>query len=86
MPRHLEITIGLTALLTSLIGGTVVVENRYAKAQEVQSQLNSYWARSLKLRLLELQLKPAPLSTNERVLMETIQQELREVTPALAPR
>lgn len=80
MHRHIEIGVGLSVLLTSLITGTVVVENRYAKAVDVQQQLDTYWARSLKLRILEIQLKPSPLSSGDRALLDNLQQELREVT------
>lgn len=82
MGRHLEITVSVLALLTTLVTGTVVVEGRYAKASDVRQQVSEYYAKTLKLRVLELQLKPAPLSTNDRALLELLQQELREITPA----
>ena len=58
MPRHLEITAAAFALLMTLVGGTVAIENRYAKAAEVREQLNSLYAKQLKTHILELQLKP----------------------------
>lgn len=88
MNRQLEITISVLALLTGIISGTVVVESRYAKASDlqvrlagVQGQLNDYYARSLRLRILELQLKPAAEFTSaDKALLEYMQQELREAT------
>lgn len=89
MNRHLEIVVSVLALLTGLVSGTIVVESRYVKASElqvrlasVQGQLNDYYAKSLKLRILELQLKPAAeFTTADKALLEHMQQELREITP-----
>lgn len=81
MRPQVELVAGLLALLTTIVTGTVVVENRYAKAVDVQQQLNSYYARSLKTRILELQLKPpAQFTSSDRALLEHLQQELREAT------
>lgn len=69
------------ALLTAIIGGTVTVESRYAKAQEVRSQIDTLYAKTLKLRILELQLKaPSQFTAADRALLSHLQQELREVT------
>lgn len=79
--RHFEIIVGTVALLSTLVGGTVVVENRYAKAVDVQSEMQSLYARTLKLRILELELKPADQFTSaDRALLEHLKQELREAT------
>ena len=80
MARQLEISAAVAALLITLITGVVTIENRYAKAQEVRQQLDSYYARGLKTRILEIQLKPAPLSAADRALLDHLQQELREAT------
>lgn len=82
MSRQLELTISALALLTTIVTGTVVVESRFAKASDVRHQISEYYAKSLKLRLLEIQLKPAPLNPADRALLEYLQQELREITPA----
>ena len=79
--RQLSIAACAIAVLTALIGATVTVESRYAKAEQVQRQMDDLWARQLKLRILELQLKPPPLSTADKALLQHLQQELREVTP-----
>lgn len=81
MMRELEIAATVMALVTALIGGTVVVESRYAKAVDVQQELNSLYSKTLKIRILELQLKPPPLSPADRALLEHLQQELREASP-----
>lgn len=80
--NNLAIFGSLLALLTAIVGGTITVENRYAKAQEVQTQMNSLYAKTLKVRILELQLKPASEFTPaDKALLEYLQQELREATP-----
>ena len=79
--RHLETAAGLVALLTTLVGGTVMIENRYAKSVEVAAQLETLYARTLKLRILELQLKPADqFTTADKALLEHLKQELQEAT------
>lgn len=80
MTRSLEIAAATLALVTALISGTIVVESRYAKAVDVQQELNSLYSRTLKIRILELQLKPPPLSPADRALLDHLQQELREAT------
>jgi hypothetical protein len=80
MPRQLEITAAAVALLVTLVGTTIAIENRYAKAQDVREQLNALYAKQLKTRILELQLKPPPLSPADRAMLLHLQQELREAT------
>jgi hypothetical protein len=81
MNRQLEITAAAVALLVTLVGGTVAIENRYAKAQDVEQQLNSLYAKQLKTRILELQLKPpAQFSPADQALLDHLKQELREAT------
>ena len=80
MPRQLEITAAAVALLVTLVGATVTIENRYAKAQDVQQQLNALYAKQLKTRILELQLKTPPLSAADRAMLLHLQQELKEAT------
>jgi len=81
MNNRFEIAAATTALLVTLIGSTIAVENRYAKAEEVRQQLESLYAKQLKLRILEIQLKPSSQFTAaDRALLEHMQQELREAT------
>lgn len=65
------------ALVSALVGGTVAIEGRYAKAQEVREQLNDLYAKQLKLRILEIDLK-ASQSPADRALREYLMQELRK--------
>jgi hypothetical protein len=81
MNRQLEIVAAAVALLITLVGGTITVENRYAKAQDVKQQLDGLYAKQLKTRILELQLKPpSQFSSADRALLDHLKQELREVT------
>lgn len=69
---------GVTAaitIITAVVGGTVVIENRYAKAQEVKAQLEDYYTRQIKLRILEIDLKPNP-TPSDKALREYLVQEL----------
>jgi len=71
---------GVTAaitIVTAVVGGTVVIENRYAKAQEVKAQLEDYYTRQIKLRILEIDLKPNP-TPSDKALREYLVQELQK--------
>lgn len=65
------------AVLSAIIGGTITIENRYAKAQEVRQQLDEYYAKQLKLRILEIDLKPNPTPA-DRALRQYLMQELQQ--------
>jgi hypothetical protein len=81
MSRQLEVSATAIALLVTIVGGTVTIENRYAKAQEVKVQLNNLYAKQLKTRILELQLKPSSQFTAaDRAMLLHLQQELKEAT------
>jgi len=77
MTRQLEITAATVALVTALIGGVVAVESRYAKAAEVKQQLDELYAKQLKLKILEIDLKPDPTPA-DRALRQYLQQELNK--------
>ena len=64
-------------VLTALVGGTVVIENRYAKAQEVKAQLEDYYTKQIKLRILEIDLKPNP-TPSDKALRQYLIQELQK--------
>jgi len=77
--RHLEITAAASALLITFVTAVVTVESRYAKSAEVQIKINDLYARQLKLRILELQLKPeTQFTAADKALLDYMQQELRE--------
>lgn len=65
----------ILTVLTAIVGGTVVIENRYAKAQEVKAQLDDYYTRQIKLRILEIDLKPNPTPA-DKALREYLVQEM----------
>lgn len=81
MNRQLEIFATAAALIATLVGATVTIENRYAKAVDVEAKLNQLYSKQLKTRILELQLKPAENFTPaDRAMLMHLQQELKEVT------
>ena len=74
-------TAGVAAagLLLALGGAIITAENRYAKAEDVRGQLNAYYQRTIKLRILELDLK-RELEPHERALRDHLKRELHETT------
>lgn len=83
MRTYVETSVALLALVTGLVTGAVTIENRYARAVEVNAQLNNLWAKTLKLRILELELKPAGQFTSaDEALVRHMREELREATGA----
>lgn len=75
--RHLTTIGAAVAVLTAVVGTTIAVETRYAKSAEVRAQLEEYYAKQLKLRILEIDLKPEPTPA-DRALRQYLQQELSE--------
>jgi len=68
---------GAMTLLTAIIGATMTIETRYAKAQEVKEQLEELYSKQLKLRILELDLK-AQQTPSDRALRQYLMQELNK--------
>lgn len=77
MDRWLTTVGAVLALLTGIIGGTITIEARYAKSEEVKQQLEEYYAKQLKLRILEIDLKPSPTPADQ-ALKQYLLQELRK--------
>lgn len=77
MDRWLTTVGAVIALLTGIIGGTITIEARYAKSEEVKQQLEEYYAKQLKLRILEIDLKPLPTPADQ-ALKQYLLQELRK--------
>lgn len=75
--RHLTALGAILAVLTAIVGTTIAVETRYAKSAEVKAQLEEYYAKQLKLRILEIDLKPNP-SPADRALRQYLLQELQK--------
>jgi|DEB0MinimDraft_3_1074331.scaffolds.fasta_scaffold177617_2 hypothetical protein len=77
MERHLTTAGAVLAVLTAIVGATIAIETRYAKSAEVKAQLEDYYAKQIKLRILEIDLKPEPTPA-DRALRQYLQQELSE--------
>lgn len=77
MERWLTTVGACIAVLTAIVGATVAIEARYAKSAEVKTQLDEYYARQLKLRILEIDLK-ADQSPSDRALKQYLIQELQK--------
>lgn len=77
MTQQLASVGAVLAVLTAVVGTTIAVETRYAKSAEVRAQLEEYYAKQLKLRILEIDLKPDPTPA-DRALRQYLQQELRK--------
>lgn len=75
--KQLEVGLAVLALLTGIIGATITIEGRYAKASEVRQELREYYERSLKLRILEIDLKPDKTPADQ-ALRQYLQQELQK--------
>ena len=75
MEKHLATAGAVIAVLTAIVGTTIAVETRYAKSAEVKAQLEEYYAKQLKLRILEIDLKPQQTPA-DRALRQYLQQEL----------
>lgn len=75
MERWLTTTGAVLAVLTAIVGTTIAIETRYAKSAEVKAQLEEYYAKQLKLRILEIDLKPQQTPA-DRALRQYLQQEL----------
>lgn len=77
MERWFATAGAVVAVLTAVVGATVAIETRYAKAQEVKQQLDEYYAKQLKLRILEIDLKTNP-SPSDKALKQYLLQELKQ--------
>lgn len=77
MEKHLAAAGAVLAVLTAIVGTTIAVETRYAKSAEVKAQLEQYYAKQLKLRILEIDLKPDPTPA-DRALRQYLLQELNK--------
>ena len=75
MERWLTTAGAALAVLTAVVGTTIAIETRYAKSAEVKAQLEEYYAKQIKLRILEIDLKPDPTPA-DRALRQYLMQEL----------
>lgn len=77
MDRWMTATGAALAVITAIVGATVAVETRYAKSAEVKAQLEDYYTRQIKLRILEIDLKPTPTPA-DKALRQYLIQELQK--------
>lgn len=77
MDRWLATSGAVLAVLTAIVGTTIAIETRYAKSAEVKAQLEEYYAKQLKLKVLEIDLKPAPTPA-DRAMRQYLLQELNK--------
>lgn len=75
--RYLTTIGAVFAVLTAIVGTTLAIETRYAKSAEVKAQLEEYYAKQIKLRILEIDLKPEPTPA-DRALREYLLQEVNK--------
>jgi len=73
--RTIAVT-GLITLATILIGGVITFENRYAKIADVSNQIETFYEKTIRLRVLELELKGDKLESHERALLNHLKREL----------
>lgn len=77
MNRYLQLAIAGATVLASIIGTTLAIDSRYAKSQEVRTQLETFYQRSIRLKILEIDLKPNP-TPSDRALRQYLQSELNK--------
>lgn len=75
MEKHIQVIGAVLAFVVGVVTTTVTIDSRYAKSQEVKRQLDEYYARQIKLRILEIDLKSNP-SASDRALRQYLIQEL----------
>jgi hypothetical protein len=75
--KHLTSVGAVLAVVTAIVGTTIAIETRYAKSAEVKAQLEEYYNKQLKLRILEIDLKPEPTAA-DRALRQYLLQEVNK--------
>lgn len=77
MEKNIQLIGTILAFVVGVVGTTVTIDSRYAKSQEVKAQLDEYYARQIKLRILELDLKQNK-TPSDMALKEYLMQELNK--------
>lgn len=75
--KHLTSIGAVLAVITAVVGTTIAIETRYAKSAEVKAQLEEYYNKQLKLRILEIDLKAEPTAA-DRALRQYLLQEINK--------
>ena len=65
MNKVVQFLAAALGVVITVVGTSVAVDNRYAKSQEVQQQLNDFYDKQLKLKILEIDLKPNPTPADQ---------------------
>jgi len=83
---------GIVAAVGAIMGTAVAVENRYARAtdvqalrQETQQQFQAARRQDIEDRLFELRLKPRPTQI-DRAMIQRLEDQLRALEQPQAPR
>jgi hypothetical protein len=76
MNKLLQFVAAALGVIVTMVGTTVAVDSRYAKSQEVKQQLNDFYEKQLKLKILEIDLKPNPTPADQ-ALKQYLLQELK---------
>lgn len=77
MNTQLTLIGGLFALLTTVVGTAVALDQRYAKSEEVKTQFCAARKQTLRDRIFELDLKQQK-SASDKALREYLQQQLSD--------
>jgi Mn2+/Fe2+ NRAMP family transporter len=77
MEKEIQIAGAILAFVIGVVGTTVTIDSRYAKSQEVKQQLDEYYSRQIKLRILEIDLKQNK-TPSDMALREYLTQELNK--------
>lgn len=75
MNKSIQLLAAVLGVLVTIVGTTVAIDNRYAKSQEVKQQLTEFYEKQLKLKILEIDLKPNP-TPSDQALKQYLLQEL----------
>jgi acid stress-induced BolA-like protein IbaG/YrbA len=79
MEKNIQIAGAVLAFVIGVVSTTVAIDSRYAKSQEVKQQLDEYYSRQIKLRILEIDLKqnktPSDMALREYLIQELTKQK-----------
>lgn len=68
----------LSVVFSSIIGGAITIESRYAKSADVKTWVSDSYEKIVRLRILELELKGDKLLPHEQALLSHLKREIRQ--------
>ena len=74
MNKVVQFLAAALGVVITVVGTSVAVDNRYAKSQEVKQQLNDFYDKQLKLKILEIDLKPNPTPADQAMKQYLLQE------------